>query len=72
MAKIFKGLSATGGWACFDEFNRIPVEVLSVVAQQVQQLQLSSAKGLTIIDFEGTQGLPFRKTCNSFITMNPG
>ena len=68
---FFKGLAASGAWCCFDEFNRINIEVLSVIAQYL--LQLFRAKGANEpeIVFEGSH-IKMKPTFSVFITMNPG
>lgn len=68
---IYKGLAQTGAWGCFDEFNRISVEVLSVVAVQVKSVQDAIRDKKSFFNFMGEQ-IAMVPSVGIFITMNPG
>lgn len=58
---------------CFDEFNRIRLNVLSVVAQQVLSILNAKKQGLVSFQFPGDpQNVNLIAACGFFITMNPG
>uniref|UniRef100_A0A8B9RG35 Dynein, axonemal, heavy chain 2 n=1 Tax=Astyanax mexicanus TaxID=7994 RepID=A0A8B9RG35_ASTMX len=71
MGRMYSGLAQTGAWGCFDEFNRINIEVLSVVAQQILSILSALSAGLTNFVFEG-RDICLVSSCGIFITMNPG
>lgn len=71
MGAIFSGLVQCGAWGCFDEFNRIEAEVLSVVSSQIKQIQEALKHNLSRFQFEGKEINCDART-GIFITMNPG
>ncbi|CDJ43277.1 hypothetical protein ETH_00008805 [Eimeria tenella] len=63
----------SGLWGCFDEFNRIDLEVLSVVAMQIESITMAKKQALKSFLFPG-ESAPIKlvPTTAYFITMNPG
>ncbi|XP_075778342.1 dynein axonemal heavy chain 11 isoform X4 [Pelodiscus sinensis] len=71
IGNIYKGLVQTGAWGCFDEFNRISVEVLSVVAVQVKTIHDAIRNKRKKFLFLG-ENVTLKPSVGIFITMNPG
>uniref|UniRef100_A0A3P9B085 Dynein heavy chain 11, axonemal n=1 Tax=Maylandia zebra TaxID=106582 RepID=A0A3P9B085_9CICH len=71
IGNIYKGLAQTGVWGCFDEFNRISVDVLSVVAVQVKTIQDAVRNKKQRFHFLGEE-IELKPTVGIFITLNPG
>jgi dynein heavy chain len=71
MAQIFMGIAQTGCWGCFDEFNRISIEVLSVVSTQYKTILDGIRAGNPMLNFMDEE-IRLITTNGAFITMNPG
>ncbi|KAJ9454440.1 Dynein-1-beta heavy chain [Diplonema papillatum] len=77
METFFSGLCQTGAWCCLDEFNRIGIEVLSVIASQLHEVRegLLKQKGdpsYKTFMFQGQPDIDLKSTFGTCITMNPG
>jgi dynein heavy chain len=71
MARLFSGLAQSGAWSCLDEFNRIDVEVLSVIAQQLLDIREAKLQNKVRFLFNNCE-MALIQTCGVFVTMNPG
>ncbi|XP_049782826.1 dynein axonemal heavy chain 7-like [Schistocerca cancellata] len=71
LGKFFMGLAASGAWVCFDEFHRISMNVLSVVAQKIMCITKALQSQSSKFNFEGTQ-LHLSPSCYICITMHSG
>eukprot|EP01060_Flectonema_neradi_P004124 TRINITY_DN12705_c0_g1_i2.p1 TRINITY_DN12705_c0_g1~~TRINITY_DN12705_c0_g1_i2.p1 ORF type:complete len:4231 (+),score=761.72 TRINITY_DN12705_c0_g1_i2:111-12803(+) len=77
METFFSGLCQTGAWCCLDEFNRIGIEVLSVIASQLHEvrgalLQQKADPSFKSFPFQGQPHIDLKPTFGCCITMNPG
>lgn len=71
MGRLFSGLAQQGAWSCLDEFNRIDIEVLSVIAQQLLTIRVAKLRGDQVFYFID-RNINLKSGCGVFITMNPG
>eukprot|EP00928_Gymnodinium_smaydae_P023763 TRINITY_DN1947_c0_g1_i2.p1 TRINITY_DN1947_c0_g1~~TRINITY_DN1947_c0_g1_i2.p1 ORF type:complete len:4562 (+),score=1174.36 TRINITY_DN1947_c0_g1_i2:66-13751(+) len=71
MQQIFMGIAQTGCWGCFDEFNRISIEVLSVVSTQYKTILDAIRANVAQFVFADEE-IRLIQTNGAYITMNPG
>lgn len=71
MTRILIGLVKCGSWGCFDEFNRLQLDVLSVLSSQIQDIQNGIRCGESSVDLVPYGTIQLNPCSAIFITLNP-
>ncbi|XP_026189772.1 dynein heavy chain 3, axonemal [Cyclospora cayetanensis] len=71
VAALLKGLATSGSWCSFGEFNRLELDVLSIVALQISMIQQAIRRRASTFAFEDTD-LHLNSACSINITINLG
>ncbi|XP_048509709.1 dynein axonemal heavy chain 7-like [Athalia rosae] len=68
---ILKGVASCGAWVCLDDFDKINLEVLSVVGQQMYAITRGIRTAAKRFELEGSS-LRLDPACNICVTFHPG
>lgn len=70
ISRFLKGIATSGAWLCLEDFNRIELNTISVITQQVRAIQMASRKQLSTFTLDGVE-LKINAQCNICIMSNP-
>ena len=70
MSRIFIGIVQSGSWGCFDEFNRLKEDQLSVISQDIQRIQNAIKQKNESVQLLGKY-VKVDLTAGIFVTLNP-
>lgn len=70
LGSFFKGMASSGSWCCLDEVDRLQYQTMSLIAQQLMNIQRRIKAKALEINLEDVT-LKLKPSCAIFITSNP-